>query len=133
MSPVSAVRRVLDFEMSTDADVIARSVDDPDAFAVLFDRHAVTIHGYLSRRVGPHIADDLTAETFLVALKKRSGYDSAQANARPWFYGIATNLLHRHHRQETRQYRALARTGLDPVTENNPEDERDGCPDGTTY
>lgn len=133
MSPVSAVRRVLDFEMSTDADVIARSVDDPDAFAVLFDRHAVTIHGYLSRRVGPHIADDLTAETFLVALKKRSGYDSAQANARPWLYGIATNLLHRHHRQETRQYRALARTGLDPVTENNPEDERDGCPDGTTY
>ena len=38
-------------------------------------------------------------------------------DARPWLYGIATNLIGRHRRAEIRQYRALARTGLDPVTE----------------
>jgi RNA polymerase sigma-70 factor (ECF subfamily) len=31
--------------------------------------------------------------------------------------GIATNLIGRHRRAEVRQYRALARTGVDPVTE----------------
>jgi RNA polymerase sigma-70 factor (ECF subfamily) len=117
-----AVGHVIDAaEVHTDAEVIARSIDDVNAFAVLFDRHAVTIHSYLSRRVGPHIADDLTAETFLVALEKRSGYDPARANARPWLYGIATKLLQRHRRQETRQFRALARTGLDPVSENHAD------------
>jgi RNA polymerase sigma-70 factor (ECF subfamily) len=30
---------------------------------------------------------------------------------------IATNLIGRHHRTEIRQYRALAKTGIDPVTE----------------
>jgi RNA polymerase sigma-70 factor (ECF subfamily) len=39
---------------------------DPD-FAVLFDRHAVAVHRYIARRVGITAADDLLAQTFLVA------------------------------------------------------------------
>lgn len=35
--------------------------------------------------------------------------------SRPWLYGIATNLLRRHHRNERAQYRAMARTGVDPL------------------
>jgi RNA polymerase sigma-70 factor (ECF subfamily) len=141
MSPVSAARRPVATSRATgvttdldfgdpragslpdldDAAVIARSHDDLDAFGILFDRHAVAIHTYLSRRAGTHLADDLTAEAFLVALKRRAVYDPSQANARPWLYGIATNLLHRHHRQEARQYRALSRTGVDPVAENHAD------------
>lgn len=127
---MSGVHRVLDAEAGvgdsrdsdqTDADVIARSLGDLGAFGILFDRHAATIHGYLSRRVGTHLADDLTAETFLVALRKRAAYDPARPDARPWLHGIATRLLQRHHRQEARQYRALARTGVDPVAENHAD------------
>ncbi len=86
-------------------------------FAALFDRHAVAVHRYLARRIGTTIADDLLAQTFLVAYERRAGYDRSRPNARPWLYGIATNLLRRHQRDEVRQYQALARTGIDPVTE----------------
>ena len=50
-----------------------------------------------------------------VAYERRSGYDVSRPDARPWLYGIATNLLRRHQREEVRQYRAWARTGVDPV------------------
>jgi RNA polymerase sigma factor (sigma-70 family) len=38
-------------------------------------------------------------------------------DARTWLYGIATNLIRRHRRDEVRLLSALERTGLDPVTE----------------
>ena len=104
-----------------DADIISRSLEDRDAFGELFDRHAVAVHSYLARRLGVQVADDLTSETFLIAMRERFAYDLTQPNARPWLYGIATNLLRRQQRQETRQYRALARTGVDPVTENHAD------------
>jgi RNA polymerase sigma-70 factor (ECF subfamily) len=101
-----------------DAAVIARSLDDPEQFAVVFRRHAPVIHGYVVRRLGPGAADDVVAETFLTAFRLRSRYSHDRPDARPWLYGIATNLIGRHRRAEIRQYRALARTGLDPVTES---------------
>jgi RNA polymerase sigma-70 factor (ECF subfamily) len=51
-----------------DAALIEASRADPDRFASLFDRHAPHIHRYLARRAGRQAADDLVAETFLVAL-----------------------------------------------------------------
>jgi RNA polymerase sigma-70 factor (ECF subfamily) len=98
-----------------DHDLIRRSASDPEAFGPIFDRHAVAIHNYLARRVGRTLADDLTAETFLIAFRGRDRYDLAQPDCRPWLYGIAANLLRGHRRAEIRQYRALARTGTDPV------------------
>jgi RNA polymerase sigma-70 factor (ECF subfamily) len=44
-------------------------------------------------------ADDLVAETFLVALRRWGSYDPAQAPVRGWLYGIATNLPRNHLRQ----------------------------------
>jgi RNA polymerase sigma-70 factor (ECF subfamily) len=104
-----------------DATVIERSWADVAEFATVYDRHAATIHRYLSRRAGGQLADDLTGETFLVALRQRQRYDLNQRNALPWLYGIATNLLRRHRRTEVRQYRAFARSGVDPVTESHAD------------
>src|SRR3954453_11752372 len=104
-----------------DATVIERSRADVAEFATVYDRHAATIHRYLSRRAGGQLADDLTGETFLIALRQRQRYDLNQRNALPWLYGIATNLLRRHRRAEVRQYRAFARTGVDPVTESHAD------------
>jgi len=101
-----------------DATVIARSLEDPEQFAVVFRRHAPDIRRYVVRRLGPGAADDVVAETFLTAFRLRSRYSRDRPDARPWLYGIATNLVGRHRRAEVRQYRALARTGLDPVTES---------------
>jgi RNA polymerase sigma-70 factor, ECF subfamily len=100
-----------------DATVIRQSRHEPEQFAVLFRRHAPAIRRYVIRRLGRDAADDVVAETFLRAFGQRDRYDPGCADARPWLYGIATNLIGRHRRSEARQYRALARTGLDPVTE----------------
>ena len=88
-----------------DAAVIESSWREPERFAVLFDRHAPHIYRYLARCAGPQVADDLVAETFLAAFAKRDRYDLGHADARPWLYGIATNLVGQHHRDEARQYR----------------------------
>ncbi len=55
-----------------DAEVIEASLAEPGRFAALFDRHAPHIQRYLARRVGPQAAEDLLAETFLVAFGKRA-------------------------------------------------------------
>jgi RNA polymerase sigma factor (sigma-70 family) len=100
-----------------DGAVIARSLHDPEQFAAVFRRHALDVHRYVLRRLGPGAADDVVAETFLTAFRLRSKYQLDRPDARPWLYGIATNLIGRHRRAEVRQYRALAHTGVDPVTE----------------
>jgi RNA polymerase sigma-70 factor (ECF subfamily) len=100
----------------SDAAAIQLSWDDPDRFEALFHRHAPRIQRYVVRRLGQHAADDIVAETFLVAFRRRKSYDLSCADALPWLYGIATNLIGRHRRDEIRLYRALARTGADLVT-----------------
>jgi RNA polymerase sigma factor (sigma-70 family) len=107
-------------EASADADdatVIQLSRHEPEQFTVLFRRHAPHIQRYVVRRLGQDAADDIVAETFLLAFRQRDCYDQTRADARPWLYGIATNLIGRHRRTEIRMYRALARTGADPVME----------------
>lgn len=100
-----------------DASVIARSRSEPEAFSILFRRHAPRIQRYIARRIGPDAAEDVVAETFLLAFRQRDRYDPARADAMPWLYGIATNLIGRHRRTEIRMYQAVVRTGADPVTE----------------
>jgi RNA polymerase sigma factor (sigma-70 family) len=100
-----------------DAAVIRLSLHEPEHFTVLFRRHASQLQRYVVRRLGPDAADDVVAETFLLAFRQRNRYDQARGDARCWLYGIATNLIGRHRRAEIRLYRALARTGADPVME----------------
>jgi RNA polymerase sigma factor (sigma-70 family) len=106
-----------DLQRPSDAKLIEQSVAEPEVFAVLFDRYAADIHHYAARRLGASAADDLVAETFLVAFRRRGSYDTGRSQARPWLYGIATTLIARQRRSERRLYRALARTGLDPLPE----------------
>nr|WP_184943607.1 RNA polymerase sigma factor [Planomonospora venezuelensis] len=95
---------------SDDAALIEESLADPDRFAGLFDRHADEIHRYAARRLDDvTTADDVTAETFLVAFRKRARYDLTRPDARPWLYGIASNLISGHRRAETRRLKALSR------------------------
>jgi len=101
-----------------DAAVIQLSRHEPEYFTELFRWHAPYIQRYVVRRLGQDAADDIVAETFLLAFRQRDSYDQTRSDARPWLYGIATNLIGHHRRAEIRLYRALARTGADPVTES---------------
>ena len=101
-------------QSKTDATLIEQSLAEPEQFGVIFERYFSQIHQYLVRRVGTKIADDLAAEVFVAAFAQRQRYDLARDCARPWLYGIATNLAGSHLRQEQRRYRALARLGRPP-------------------
>ncbi|MFF1924730.1 RNA polymerase sigma factor [Streptomyces sp. NPDC058221] len=107
----------------SDAHVIARSRDEPELFAALFDRYAAAVHRYAARRLGPEAAEDLMAETFTTAFQRRHTYDLTRADARPWLFGIATNLVSRHRRAEARRFKALARVP-GPVEHEEPVADR---------
>ncbi|GLZ40396.1 sigma-70 family RNA polymerase sigma factor [Actinokineospora sp. NBRC 105648] len=81
------------------------------ALTRLYDAHARELHRYLARRLDTATADDLVAETFLIAWERRADYRPARAGVRAWLYGIATNLARRHARDEVRGLRAMTRSG----------------------
>ncbi|MCM2410809.1 RNA polymerase sigma factor [Streptomyces sp. RKAG290] len=98
-----------------DAALVLESHGDPQRFAELYDRYAPDIHRYAARRLGDWLADDVTAETFLIAFGRRHRFDPARGSVRPWLYGIAANLIAGHRRTEVMQYRVLAKTSVDAV------------------
>jgi RNA polymerase sigma-70 factor (ECF subfamily) len=108
-------------EPATDAAIIERSLREPERFAQVFDRYYAEVHGFVARRLGRSLADDVASETFTIAFDRRRRYDLAYPSARPWLYGIASNLIARHRRAEARQYRALARTGVAPPVDADAE------------
>jgi RNA polymerase sigma-70 factor (ECF subfamily) len=105
----------------SDATAITRSLREPECFATVFDRYYSPIHGYVARRLGQSVAEDVASETFLIAFAQRERYDVVRPDARPWLYGIASNLIARHHRAEQRRYRALARAAVDEVSDGDTD------------
>lgn len=109
----------------SDGEVIAASVCSPNEFEVIFDRHYGSLRQFLGRRVATHGAEDLAAETFVIAFTNRERFNPSRSSAKPWLYGIAVNLLRHRYRTERRELRAYARTGVDPlVDEQLASDER---------
>ncbi len=94
--------------MSTDSEIVERSWNAPQAFGELFDRHAPAVARYAIRRIGEGDSQDVVSETFLVAFKKRRGYDLTRADARPWLFGIATLIFQDHRRTEAKLWRSIA-------------------------
>jgi RNA polymerase sigma-70 factor (ECF subfamily) len=117
---VEALDRLSLLTAAGDADVIRKSMTTPELFALVYDRHALTVHRFLARRVGGQLADDLAAQTMLAAFDSRRRFDLTQPSALPWLYGIATNMLRRHARAESRHLRALSK--LDPYPLEQPHD-----------
>lgn len=123
--PGPALLHALPSALPTDAQLIERSVEEPEQFAALFDRHSGAVHRYLGRRVG-ELAEDLLSETFLVAFRRRATYRPDRADVLPWLLGIATNVLRGHERAERRRYRLLARAATRPEEQGvDPADEGD--------
>lgn len=104
----------------SDADVIGRSLAEPEAFGAIYDRHARTLLRFLGRRVGADVAEGLLGEVFRIAFERRKTFDAARSSALPWLYGIGANLLHKHRRGEARRVRASARMAVDRAAADGP-------------
>jgi len=93
----------------SDAEVIGRSVDEPEVFGLIYDRHAPALLRFLGRRAGAKVAEGLVGELFRIAFERRKAFDVSRESALPWLYGIGSNLLLKHRRGEARRLRASAR------------------------
>jgi RNA polymerase sigma-70 factor (ECF subfamily) len=90
-------------------------------FAAVYEDCYGAIHAYASRRVGAEAADEIAAESFLVAWRK---FDAVPSDPLPWLYGVARNVLARHYESNRRQREARAvlereRRPADPVQEGD--------------
>jgi RNA polymerase sigma factor (sigma-70 family) len=87
--------------METDGALIEWSVRGrPDAFVEVVRRHEVAVYKFIARRAGPEAADDLLGEVWERAFGARGRFWPEQADALPWLYGIARNVLRAHWRSE---------------------------------
>jgi RNA polymerase sigma factor (sigma-70 family) len=80
----------------------------PAEFGQIFDRHFGAIYGFVWRRLGAGLAEEVSAETFFTAFDRRADFDLSFRSARPWLFGIATNLIRGERRSQARQLRAYA-------------------------
>ncbi|MFT3863056.1 MAG: sigma-70 family RNA polymerase sigma factor [Solirubrobacterales bacterium] len=97
-----------------DGEAIGASLAEPRAFGVIFERHFGAILRYLRRRLDDQPAEEAAAQTFFVAFDERGRFDRERTDARPWLFGIATNIARRHRRGEIRELRAIAALGAAP-------------------
>ena len=109
----SHIQSVSVWTEQSDAELLA--LDDPDAFAELYDRHVGQILAWSSVRMGDYDAD-LTAEVFAAAWHSRKRFrDEHDGTALPWLYGIAHNVFRSSLRKRRVEYSARERLGL-PIT-----------------
>jgi RNA polymerase sigma factor (sigma-70 family) len=107
--------------VSDDAAALAESLRRPECFGQIYDRHFLGIYRYIAGRLGSDDAEDLTAETFIDAFRRRGSFDAARGGVRPWLFGIATRLVAQHRRAEARRYRALVRAPAEPDTSRHDD------------
>lgn len=67
------------------------------AFERLYRDEFGTVSGYFARRTrDPQLVADLTADTFVAALRSYAGFRAARTSARAWTIGIARRVWRRH-------------------------------------
>jgi len=82
-------------------------IDEAEArLKAIFRRHSHAVAEYVRRRVAPELADDVVAETFLVAWRR---LDDVPDDALPWLIGVARKTLGTQQRSARRRRFLLAK------------------------
>ncbi len=81
-------------EPESEQQLIERAKQDPDAFAILYERYVDRIYTYIYYRTGEaREAEDLTARVFYRALAHMPEFSQRGAPFVAWLYRIAHNLV----------------------------------------
>lgn len=86
-------------------------MSDEERFNRLYEAHRADLERFVYRRVPASNVDDIVAETFLTAWRR---LDDAPAEARPWLFGIARNVLLRNIRSAGRWNSLHVRLAAEP-------------------
>ena len=95
-------------------------------FEQCFEVNFAVVHRFIARRVGAPLADDLAAEVFATAFRRRRSFNPGQGPARAWLLGIANNLVREHWRAEHRLLSVSSRLEAEPgpvEREPGPEEQ----------
>ena len=94
-----------------DAVAIVAAADFENAFRA----HFAPVYRFISRRVGADLAEDLAAEVFATAYRRRDSYQPSRGSLRAWLYGIAANMVRGHWRDEQQLLELDARVAHDSL------------------
>lgn len=102
-------------------ELIERAKHDPEAFGILYERYVDKIYSYIYYKVGnEEDAEDLTAKTFLRALRHIGNYQDRGVPFYAWLYRIAHNLVANWLRDRSRR-KVIPLGILTPRPSNTPE------------
>jgi RNA polymerase sigma-70 factor, ECF subfamily len=105
---------------ASDAELLAASDRDPEAFGRLYDRHVRVLLAYVHALTrSPETTADIVAETFAKAFVARRRFHDLGGSARPWLFKIAKNELLMLERRRRVEMRAARRLGIErPVLDD---------------
>jgi DNA-directed RNA polymerase specialized sigma24 family protein len=87
-------------------------------FEALYRSHIAAITSYFARRTAdPQVAADLTADTFVAAIRSFDTFDPRRGTSRAWIFGVARHCYARYratYRREKEGIRRLAFPGAGP-------------------
>lgn len=85
------------------------------AWTVLYRRHVDSLYAFVWHRCGRRAdrADEMTQETWLVAVRRMKDFDPVRGTFEAWLKGIAVNVLHNQRRRWQRDDRVQT-LGDDP-------------------
>ncbi len=92
--PAAAEREPLPVEQDLRDLVLRATAGEADAFGALYDHYVDLVYRYVYYRVGAHaLAEDLTSETFLRALRRVGLFTWQGKDFGAWLVTIARNLV----------------------------------------
>jgi len=126
VAPVLSVRTPEDERqvLATWEVVASAQAGDADAFGLLYDRYVDMVFRYVLFRVNDRsLAEDLTSETFLRALRRITSITYQGKDVGAWFVTIARNLILDHVKSSRHRLEFSTAEFLDSDSADDPESE----------
>lgn len=73
--------------------------EDREWLEGMWSTHADRVYAYAARRLGPELAEDVVADTFVVAWRHRTRRPHREL---PWLYGVARRVIRDRYRSQDR-------------------------------
>lgn len=119
---------------SSDASLIARvRRGDHDAFAGLVENHLAPVRAFVAMKLPvPHLADELTHETFVFAFQNLGNFE-LRHSFRAWLRAIAFNFVRRELLRFAREQRNLTRLEQEQFNKLLRESEKEDTADEVRF
>jgi RNA polymerase sigma factor (sigma-70 family) len=112
---------------ATAATVRAPRLAQGGAFEALYRTEVKGVTGFFARRSSdPQTVFDLTADTFLEAMRSFVSAPPARGSERPWLFGIARHVYAKHCERERRRRDTARREGARQILDSEETEELAG-------